>query len=223
MSDLAKQIAKVQQRLQQAARRSKNKPVQLLAVTKKVPSECIAQAFSLGLKTFGESRVQEALPKLAHLPQAEWHYIGRLQTNKVKDVVGNFTLIHSLDRWSLAEALQREAAKREQRVRTLVQVNIGGEAQKGGLEPYEVAEFIHELSTFSHLQVEGLMAVPPYSENPEAARPYFRSMYQLFTKLQIPGVHMKTLSMGMSNDFEIAVAEGANLVRIGSLLFGERA
>ena len=223
MNELAQQIIKVRQRLQQAAQRAGHKPVQLLAVTKQVSVERIEQAYTLGLTKFGESKVQEALPKLARLPQAEWHYIGRLQTNKVKDVVGRFALIHSLDRWKLAEALEGEAAKKEQQVGVLVQVNIGREEQKGGLDPAEVSDFIHELSSLPHLRLEGLMAIPPQTADPEEARPYFRAMFQLFSSLRSGGFKLKLLSMGMSQDFEVAEEEGATLVRIGSLLFGERA
>ncbi|NLZ93817.1 MAG: YggS family pyridoxal phosphate-dependent enzyme [Firmicutes bacterium] len=222
MKQLAVQVNEVKQRLQQAVSRAGGQTVNLVAVTKTVPTERIGEALALGLTSFGESRVQEAMPKLALYPQAEWHFIGRLQTNKVKDVVGNFSLIHSLDRWKLALALQREAEKSGLTVRALAQVNIGRETQKGGLDPQEVEDFLYEAGKLSRLKIEGLMAVPPYSDNPEDARPYFREMYQLYTKLRVPGVEMKILSLGMSNDFEVAIEEGANLVRIGSLLFGKR-
>ncbi|NLZ38663.1 MAG: YggS family pyridoxal phosphate-dependent enzyme [Firmicutes bacterium] len=216
------QFNEVRNRIQQAAKRAGGQAVKLVGVTKTVPVERIEEAMALGLMCFGESRVQEAMPKLELFPQAEWHFIGRLQTNKVKNVVGKFSLIHSLDRWKLALALQREAEKLETTVRALVQVNIGREKQKGGLDPLEVEDFLSEAGKLSRLKIEGLMAVPPYSTDPEDARPYFREMYQLFTKIRVPGVQMKILSLGMSNDFEIAIEEGANLVRVGSLLFGKR-
>ncbi|MCR3921805.1 MAG: YggS family pyridoxal phosphate-dependent enzyme [Firmicutes bacterium] len=222
MSNLAMQTIQVKNSIKLAALRAGYGPVQLVAVTKTVAAERVREALALGLTSFGESRVQEALPKLALFPQADWHFLGRLQTNKVRDVVGNFALIHSLDRWKLAVALQAEAQRRGSMVRALVQVNIGQEDQKGGLDVAEVKGFLQEASTLSKVRIEGLMAVPPASENPEEIRPYFRKMYQLYSKLQVPGVQMKILSMGMSNDFVIAVEEGANLVRVGSLLFGER-
>jgi len=193
-----------------------------LAVTKTVPPEVIAQAVSCGLTLFGENRVQEALPKIERFPQAEWHLIGRLQTNKVRAVVSRFALIHSLDRWKLAAELQERAKQQGQTVRVLVQVNIGREPQKGGVLPEEVPDFLREVAQLSHLRVEGLMAIPPAACDPEEARPYFRAMYQLFRSIDIPGIEMKTLSMGMSADYVVAVEEGANLVRVGSLLFGER-
>ncbi len=187
-----------------------------------MPPEVIARAVSSGLTLFGENRVQEALPKIERFPQAEWHLIGRLQTNKVKSVIGRFALIHSLDRWKLATALETRAEKLGQIVRVLVQVNIGREPQKGGVLPEDVPAFLREVARLSHLQVEGLMAIPPAVSHPEEARPYFRAMYQLFRSIDIPGIEMKTLSMGMSADYVMAVEEGANLVRVGSLLFGER-
>ena len=171
MKQLAVQVNEVKQRLQQAVSRAGGQTVNLVAVTKTVPTERIGEALALGLTSFGESRVQEAMPKLALYPQAEWHFIGRLQTNKVKDVVGNFSLIHSLDRWKLALALQREAEKSGLTVRALAQVNIGRETQKGGLDPQEVEDFLYEAGKLSRLKIEGLMAVPPYSDNPEDARP----------------------------------------------------
>ncbi|NLN06483.1 MAG: YggS family pyridoxal phosphate-dependent enzyme [Firmicutes bacterium] len=222
MDTLEERIACIQRNIAAAAARGKRQTVRLLAVTKTVPPEVIARAVSSGLTLFGENRVQEALPKIERFPQAEWHLIGRLQTNKVKSVIGRFALIHSLDRWKLATALETRAEKLGQIVRVLVQVNIGREPQKGGVLPEDVPAFLREVARLSHLQVEGLMAIPPAVSHPEEARPYFRAMYQLFRSIDIPGIEMKTLSMGMSADYVMAVEEGANLVRVGSLLFGER-
>ena len=136
-------------------------------------------------------------------------------------MVGQFTLIHSLDRWKLAEALQKEALKRGQVVRALLQVNIGREEQKGGVDPDEVEDFLQDASALSQLRIEGLMTVPPICTEPEEARPYFRRMYELFKNTRIKGIEMKYLSMGISADYEVAVEEGANLVRVGSLLLGQ--
>ena len=223
MSAMAKQIAHVRERLQLAAERVKrDDEIELLAVTKTVPIQTIAEAFSLGLRSFGESRVQEALPKIECFRQADWHFLGQLQTNKVKDVVGRFTLIHSLDRWNLAVALQEQAQKMGQTVRVLVQVNIGKEVQKGGVYPEDLQDFLIKAASLSRLRIEGLMAVPPASENAQDARPFFREMGRLFRETRVAGVEMNVLSMGMSNDYEVAVEEGATLVRVGSVLFGER-
>ncbi|HHX74660.1 MAG TPA: YggS family pyridoxal phosphate-dependent enzyme [Firmicutes bacterium] len=222
MNTLAERIDRVRSKIAAAAARGRGQAVQLLAVTKTVPPEVIAQAMSCGLTLFGENRAQEALPKIKRFPQAEWHFIGQLQTNKVKNVVGRFALIHSLDRWKLATALQARAEITGQPVRVLVQVNVGREPQKGGVLPEDVPAFLREVAQLSHLRVEGLMAIPPAVSDPEDSRPYFRALYELFRSIDMPGVKMKTLSMGMSADYEVAVEEGANLVRVGSLLFGER-
>ncbi len=223
MTDLARKLAEIKNNIAAAAARcGRKQPVELLAVTKTVPVETIAQAAKLGQTAFGESRVQEALPKIERLPWVEWHLIGRLQTNKVRKAVGKFSLIHSLDRWKLAEALQEEAERQDRTVRVLLQVNIGREPQKGGLDPGEAEEFLREASSLSRLKIEGLMAIPPLGEDPEESRPYFREMFALYSKLRESGAKLSILSLGMSNDYIVAVEEGANLVRIGSLLFGER-
>lgn len=222
MNNLALNLKLLKEKIALAAARSRGQKVELVAVTKTVPPTVIAEAIQLGITNFGENRVQEALPKVAAFPEVHWHFIGRLQTNKVRHVVGKFTLIHSLDRWKLAEALQKEALKQGHIVRALVQVNIGREEQKAGVDPSEVKDFLQDVSTLSQLHIEGLMTVPPICTNPEEVRPYFRQMYELFTSTKIKGVQMKYLSMGMSADYEVAVEEGANLVRVGSLLFGQR-
>jgi pyridoxal phosphate enzyme (YggS family) len=221
MSNMAARFTDVLSRIAAASTRSGGQDVNLVAVTKTVPTDMIREAFALGHRTFGENRVQEALQKADALPQADWHFIGRLQTNKVKDVVGRFSLIHSLDRWKLARALQDEAEAQGVTVRVLVQVNVAGEKQKGGIEPVQLPDFLNEASSLSCLSVVGLMAIPPYCEDPEDARPYFREMRRLFDCSRITQ-GMEILSMGMSGDFEVAVEEGSNLVRVGSALFGER-
>jgi PLP dependent protein len=222
MSDLTERLRDIRFRMRRAAALRGNNPIKLLAVTKTVPQSAIAQTIELGLTCFGENRVQEALPKIQAFPAAEWHFIGTLQTNKARDAVGRFALIQSLDRWRLAQALQEQAEKTGITVAVLVQVNVGGEKQKGGISPGELPDFLTAMSQLSHIRVEGLMTIPPYADDPEEIRPYFREMYRLFSGRQVAGVHMKWLSMGMSGDFETAIEEGANLVRVGSALFGER-
>lgn len=222
MSKLRENIEAVRAQLQLATERSGQDQVQLVAVTKTVPAVTIGEAIQLGLTSLGENRLQEALPKVEMYPDVNWHFIGRLQTNKVKDVVGRFNLIHSLDRWKLAEALHKEAEGLDKPVSVLVQVNIAGESQKGGLAPAELHEFLRDTAALSGISVQGLMTVPPYEEDAEKVRPYFREMNRLFHSIHIPGAKMNILSMGMSHDFIVAVEEGANLVRIGSALFGER-
>lgn len=211
-------IREISGRLQRAAAVAKRE-VKLVAVTKNVSLDVIKSAVSLGLTCLGENRVQEATPKVLALPGVEWHFIGRLQTNKVKDVVGRFSLIHSLDRWRLALALQEAAEKLDITVSVLVQVSLAGEEQKSGLEPAELEDFLAEAVRLSHLRVEGLMTMPPYSPYPEDSRPYFKELSRLFAACRVSGARMSYLSMGMSADFEVAVSEGSNLVRIGSALF----
>ncbi len=220
MSSLAARLDDIRIRMARAAQRSGRDEVGMVAVTKTVPTAIIAEAITLGLKTFGENRVREAWPKIEVFPAVEWHFIGRLQTNKVKDVVGRFKLIHSLDRWRLAEALQQEAQAQELQISVLIQVNLGGEGQKGGISPVELDDFLAATTDLPRLRVEGLMAIPPYTADSEEARPYFREMFRLFNNCRMSGREMKLLSMGMSNDFETAIEEGANLIRVGSLLFG---
>lgn len=222
MNALAGRLEAIRTRMARAAQRSGRGNACLVAVTKTVPAATIAEAIQLGLTAFGENRVQEASAKIALFPTVQWHFIGRLQTNKVNEVVGRVQLIHSLDRWRLAEALQRQAQAQNFRVRVLIQVNLGGEAQKGGVSPAELRDFLAEVAKLPQLQVEGLMTIPPATAEPEEARPYFKEMFRLFNNCRIPGIEMKILSMGMSNDFEVAIEEGANLVRVGSLLFEER-
>ncbi len=222
MSDLQRNLAFVRARLQETARRLGREEIRLVAVTKNVPVSLVGEAMSLGVHSFGENRLQEALPKAALFPQADWHFIGRLQTNKVRDVVGRFNLIHSLDRWELAVALQSQAEKKGVTASVLVQVNVAGERQKGGLPPAELTDFLAAAADLPGLQVVGLMTVPPYETEPERLRPLFREMCRLFRTCRVPGVRMEVLSMGMSNDYQVAVEEGATLVRLGSAVFGAR-
>lgn len=222
MSSLQQNLIRIRAHLQEAARRLGREEIRLVAVTKNVPASLVGEAIALGVQSFGENRLQEALPKLAVFPQADWHFIGRLQTNKVRDVIGRFSLIQSLDRWELAAALQYQAEKKGVTVKALVQVNVAGEKQKGGLPPEELTDFLTAVADLSCLQVVGLMTVPPYEDDPEKIRPVFREMSRLFRTCRVPGLRMQVLSMGMSNDYLTAAEEGATLVRIGSAIFGAR-
>ncbi|NMB35272.1 MAG: YggS family pyridoxal phosphate-dependent enzyme [Firmicutes bacterium] len=222
---LEKNLAAVRERLQKAAakRGASLGDITLVAATKTVPVTTIRRAYALGMAHFGENRLQEAEEKIGALPPAiHWHFIGHLQTNKVKKVLPAFELIHSLDRMRLARRIQREGEKIDRKIDVLLQVNIGLEKSKQGFHPGEVEDALTELATFSHLRILGLMAIAPFFDDPEETRPYFRHLSDLSKQIQIPGVAMKYLSMGMSNDFEVAVEEGANMVRLGSILFGER-
>jgi pyridoxal phosphate enzyme (YggS family) len=202
--------------------------VKLLGATKTKPAQVLRWAYELGLKVFGENRVQEFLKKweeLQDLPDIEWHFIGRLQSNKVKYIIDKVRLIHSVDRPSLVDELQKRATKKGiDKVDILIEVNVGGEETKGGVEPSNLlplAEYILEKA--SNLRILGLMTIPPYREDPQEVRPYFRELRNLRDKLQRElGLNLPELSMGMSHDYEVAIEEGATIVRVGSAIFGER-
>jgi pyridoxal phosphate enzyme (YggS family) len=200
-----------------AARRGRDPAsIKLLAVTKTVPAEKIRQVADLGIRDIGENRLQEALPKMESLADLHltWHFIGHLQTNKAKKAAEHFHWVQSVDREELAQKLH-EAASRTLPV--LIEVNLGGEATKSGAEEAAVPALVERCSRLQKLQVRGFMTIPPYFENPEDVRPYFKRLRGLADRFALP-----ELSMGMSHDFEIAIEEGATIVRIGTALFGER-
>lgn len=202
--------------------------ITLVAVTKGVDVTRMKQAYDLGIRDFGESRLQEVLPKRSELstPSLRWHFIGHLQTNKVKRVAGDFLLIHSVDSFKLAEALNREAVTQGVVQPILLQVNVSGETSKHGIAPDETPVFVERVAReLPGLQVKGLMTMAPYHVEMEAARPHFRRLRELRDAIarQAPdGVSLDHLSMGMSQDYPVAVEEGATLIRIGSALFGPR-
>lgn len=222
---LNKNLLLVNERLKRAAskRGISSEEITMVAVSKTVPVEVINEAWNLGITVFGENRVQDAVPKIKSLPEEiSWHFIGHLQTNKVKQVLPLFKLIHSLDSIKLARAIQKEGENSGVSVNVLLQVNIAMEESKYGFPPEEVKDALEEIASYKNLRVLGLMGIAPFLPDPEEVRPYFRQLNGIFKEISIPGVEMKYLSMGMSNDFEIAVEEGANMVRLGSVLFGER-
>jgi len=200
--------------------------VRLVAVSKTHPADAIRAAQATGQTLFGENYVQEFLAKAdAVAPPVEWHFIGHLQSNKVKSLAGKVTLIHSVDRLSLAEEIDRQWGKLGQRADVLIEVNLGGEASKAGIDATDLKPLLHRLGTLPHLAVRGLMLLPPYLDDPEAVRPYFRGLRELaeeIDRLHLPGVAMDELSMGMSHDFAVAIEEGATLIRVGTAIFGER-
>ncbi len=215
-------VKRVEEMVREAALKARRDPAEitLVAVSKTAGIQEIQEAFACGLRDFAENRVQDGLEKVASCPPGiTWHFIGHLQTNKVKFVLPNFALIHSLDRFKLAEKINQVAEREGKEVQALVQVNIAAEDRKHGLPPKEAEEFIRDLRTLPFLKVTGLMAMAPFTADPEEARPYFRGMKALYDSIRIPGVHLQYLSMGMSGDFYVAVEEGANIVRIGSLIF----
>ncbi len=225
--DLGANFAEVNGRIEKAAAKSGRsaRDIKMVAVTKTVELKRIKETVDRGLRILGENRVQEMLEKVPTLPgDVEWHMIGRLQRNKVKHIIGKVGLIQSLDRWSLAEEIQKRAQQNDTIVPVLVQLNLAGEDTKSGLAGNELLDFLTEAVRLDHISVGGLMTIAPFTDDPEEVRPVFREMRKLANEMQgtIPGVKLDYLSMGMTNDFEIAIEEGANMVRIGSALFGSR-
>ena len=234
MPELLDRYSQILSQMHAACGRAGRAPeeVTLIAVSKMKPEEDIRLLLSAGALHFGENKVQDLCRKMQDIPQEAgnkpiWHMIGSLQTNKVKYLVGSpVSLIHSVDSVKLASALQKEAEKKQisSHVRILLEINIGGEATKGGFAPEEAEEALRTIAQMDRLKVCGLMTVCPPGDE-EANRPYFRSMRLLRDRLSalgLPGVELKELSMGMSHDFQTAIEEGATLVRVGSSLFGER-
>lgn len=230
MKTVAENLAAVQKRIEAACARAGRDPaaVRLVGVTKTVPVDRIREGINAGVTILGENYIQEARRKrelLADLP-VSWHCIGHLQTNKAKFAVECCDWIETLDRESLARELNRQAEKAGRTIPVLIQVNIGGEETKSGLEPGALPAFFTLASAFERLDIRGLMALPPFFDQPERARPYFRRLRELLDLLRQEAAlpeRMTELSMGMSGDFEVAIEEGATLVRIGTALFGERA
>ncbi len=227
---LLENLSAVYKRMSRAALRADRNPedVRLVAVTKTVDVEIIRVAVDLGLRIFGESRVQEALKKITspeiQVPGSliEWHLIGHLQRNKARDAVRLFDLIHTVDSETLAEELNRQAEKAGKVQRVLIQVKLSPEETKTGVAEIELPSLLSFSAALSSLRVEGLMGIPPYTEVAEDARPYFRRLREIRDRLARGGLELDVLSMGMSHDFEVAIEEGATLVRVGTSIFGER-
>jgi hypothetical protein len=225
MSRIAQNLEAVRLRIAAAAQRAGRDPalVRLVAVSKTMPAARLQEAVAAGQRLFGENYLQEARGKIAALPESViWHFIGHLQSNKAKGAVELFSLIHGVDRLKLAWALDAAAASLGKVQDILVQVNLAGEASKSGAAPEEVPELVRQFNLLPHLKVLGLMTMPPFLD-PEAVRPYFAALRELRDHCRdLTGLPLPELSMGMSGDFEAAVAEGATLVRVGAAIFGSR-
>lgn len=226
MSEIADRILRVQNRLRNAIDKAERNPddVTLMAVSKKHGPDAIREACECGLTVFGENRVQEAGVKIPECPgQISWHLIGHLQRNKVRPAVELFDTIHSVDSRRLLETINRVCDETGHRMNVLLEVNVSGEAVKFGFQPEDVPAVLEEAAQFTHLDVTGLMTMPPATPDPEGARPHFRKLRELRNEWQDKtGVPLPTLSMGMSHDLEIAIEEGSNVVRIGTAIFGPR-
>jgi len=225
-------VAEVHQRIAASAQRAGRDPeeVVLMAVSKTFAPERIREAYAAGLRVFGENRVQEFSGKaaaLSDLHEAEWHMIGHLQSNKAGAAAAVFAAVDSLDSLKLAEKLNASAEKLGKRLAVLIEINVGGESAKSGLAPdaTELEKLLTAAPQLECLEFRGLMTIPPFTEDAEAARPYFRKLRALRDRIaarRLPAVRMDVLSMGMSHDFEIAIEEGSTCVRVGTAIFGER-
>ena len=221
-------LEEVEQRIQAACRRAgrKREEVTLIAVSKTKPVEDLKEAYQLGIRTFGENKVQELTEKYEVLPKdIHWHMIGHLQTNKVKYIVDKAELIHSVDSLKLAETIEKEAAKKNCIVSILIEVNVAQEESKFGVHTDEVLPLIEKISRFPHVRIQGLMTIAPFVQNSEANRTIFRTLQKLSVDIMqtnIDNVNVSILSMGMTNDYEVAIEEGATMVRVGTGIFGAR-
>ncbi len=229
---ISERIARVQQRINDACKRAGRQAaaVRLMGVTKTQPSEAIREAYQSGLRLFGENRVQEFQEKselLGDLHGAEWHLIGHLQSNKAAKAAGLFAAVDSVDSLRLAERLNEAAQKESRKLRVLIELNVGGEAAKSGVAPVsrEFEEILRAAPKLGSLEFRGLMTVPPFLQNPEDVRPFFRTLRGIRDDLanrNLPNISMDELSMGMSHDFEVAIEEGSTCVRVGTAIFGAR-
>ena len=226
MSELQENLTRIRSRIDQACERSGRQPdsVRLMAVSKNQSPELVAQAASAGLTLFGENRIQEAKVKIPLCPsQLEWHFIGHLQSNKSRDAVSLFQVVQGVDSLALAEELQKQALKQARSLPILLEVNVAGESSKFGWNPDRLLAELLQLNALNRLEVHGLMTIAPYAVDPEQVRPIFRRLRELRDRCtDLLGAPLPVLSMGMSGDLEVAIEEGATLVRVGTALFGER-
>ena len=225
---IQEQMTYVQEKIREACGRVSRNPeeVTLIAVSKTKPVEMLLEAYEAGARDFGENKVQELVQKRPMLPEdARFHMIGHLQTNKVKQVIGQTALIHSVDSIHLAEQIEAEAARRDLTVDILLEVNVAKEESKFGFYLEETEEALRKIGGFPHVKVRGLMTIAPFVENSEENRPVFKKLYDFYVDMKsknIDNVTMSILSMGMTGDYEVAVEEGATMVRVGTGIFGAR-
>jgi PLP dependent protein len=232
LMSVADNIAQVRERMDAAAHRAGRNPeeISLMAVTKTVPPERIREAYNAGIRLFGENRVRDFADKaelLRDLADAEWHMIGHLQTNKTAKAAEFFAAVDSVDSLRLAHKLNESAQLFGKKMAVLIEVNVGGEAAKSGVAPgsQELEDLLQAAPRLERLDIRGLMTIPPFTEDPQQARPYFKKLRDLQNQIaarKLPAVRMDVLSMGMSHDFEVAIEEGATRVRVGTAIFGER-
>jgi len=225
MSEIRENVLHVMERIEKAAQKEGRDPkdIRLVAVSKTVDSVRAREAIEAGVTILGENYVQEAQKKIEEIGKSiSWHFIGHLQSNKAKVAVRLFDVIHSVDSISLAEELNRRAQQSKQKIPVMIEVNLSGETTKFGTEEEKVSALAQKMLSLSSVSLEGLMTMPPYFDDPEMSRPYFVQLRELKEKMVKGGIPLKELSMGMSNDFEVAIEEGATYVRVGTAIFGPR-
>lgn len=225
---LKENLGNVEKKVNEACAKAgrKREEVTLIAVSKTKPVDMLQEIYDCGIRDFGENKVQEMCDKIEVLPDdIKWHMIGHLQTNKVKYIVGKTKLIHSVDSLKLAQEIQKQAVKKDVTVPVLIEVNIAEEESKFGIKKEETIDLVKSIAELDHVKIMGLMTIAPYVENPEDNRLYFRGIKQLSVDINnqnIDNVCMDILSMGMTGDYEVAIEEGATMVRVGTGIFGER-
>ena len=225
MMDISENIKNIRERVDKSAKKSKRSKddITIVAVSKTVEASSVVQAAKAGMKDFGENRVQEFLKKREEIgDEVNWHIIGPLQRNKVKFILDGVTLLHSLDRLSLAQEIEKQCENKRTKLDVLVQVNIAKEPTKSGVFEEDLEKFLESLSVLRNVRVKGLMAIPPYAFDPNGNRKYFEQMRVLYDTFKNFSDGFEYLSMGMSGDFEAAIIEGANIIRIGTAVFGAR-
>jgi hypothetical protein len=225
MDDFSLRLRKIEEAIAAAAKKAGRNPaaIELIAVSKTQPADVISQAMRAGMLRFGENKVQEARGKIEELGRGVWHLIGHLQSNKAKDAVRLFDSIDSVDRAELAEEINSRAHALGKTQNVLLQVNIAGESTKSGCAPEAASALAMKINELHHLALHGLMAIAPYTPDPEKSRPHFAALRHLRDQLELQtGLKLPVLSMGMSGDFAVAIEEGATQVRVGTALFGER-
>jgi pyridoxal phosphate enzyme (YggS family) len=225
MSAIKENLLRVMERIEKAAQKVRRNPneIRLVAVSKTVEAARIKEAIEAGVSILGENYIQEAQKKIEEIGwPVSWHFIGHLQSNKAKYAIRLFDMVHSLDSIPLAEELNRRAEQADRVIKVLVEVNLSKEATKFGTDEEMVLNLAKRVQNLNHLSLEGLMTMPPYFDSPEMSRPYYIALRELKQRMVKAGIPMKELSMGMSNDFEIAIEEGATYVRVGTAIFGPR-
>lgn len=226
--NIPENISQIRERIASICRKCGRNPaeVRLVAVSKKKPASDIELAIASGQTLFGESYVQECVAKIDEVSAAaEWHFIGALQSNKVKYLRGKVAMIHSVDRFTLAQEIDRQWGKDDACIDILIQVNLGDEESKAGTTSNKLTDLVRHVAELNHVRIMGLMALPPWEADPEEVRPYFQQLRNLAAEidtLQLPNVTMQELSMGMSHDFKVAIEEGSTMVRVGTAIFGAR-